>query len=619
MAPAPPLRERLGEFSTPSTAVAASEEAQPSPPQPGGLLDWLVDRINPHYAILLLLPCLLFLINPNWLFQGFGHMDPWYYFGMSIDFPRYFHLGSSYAGERLPWVLPARLFVALFSPVYGWMSFHFCVYCISVLCFYTIIRSLFGVATAFLGAIMMACHPLFIGANGWSYVDSGSIAYLLLSLAAIVYARCARHPFVYIAVAGAFWSAGAFTYPLWWILTPCCALFYWGTADTAFSNDSLPKSPLNRYLASSGYFTIGIALTTCLMVTCHYLIHGSGGGFFYAGNLGMITFHLSVKKEQVNWGSQSYAWLKTAGWIVFPALVFLGSVIALGRHMFLRKRLGRISMGIVLTYVYACVALLYLQVRNTHALEFDYYVSILIPLEFLVLCALVFRVPSNTSTRGLYAVATIAAAIALAPLWRVSFYTPGFEPTLLWHYIVGLMVVTASLFRKNRRVWAGAAIGLSLASFGLVPAYPNQAWSADFNGLASMKRVGEAIQAIDANTPIDKSPVLWLDDFNDPYTVEYRSIMCGLLSHGNSMMRYPAVDPNAKYAPGTELILITRDKGVFESANAAMTRAGMPLRMWKQQIIFGEGSRPSSPVSYWLTFTEVLEAPKVSVAKDKSN
>jgi hypothetical protein len=75
------------------------------------------------------------------------------------------------------------------------------------------------------------------------------------------------------------------------------------------------------------------------------------------------------------------------------------------------------------------------------------------------------------------------------------------------------------------------------------------------------------------------------------------------------MWNYPAVDPTKKYAPGTELILITRDRDVFESANAKMSSAGMPLRMWKQEIISGEGDAPYKPVSYWLTFTDVIAGP----------
>src|SRR5690348_4991877 len=97
------------------TPKSGAMTAKPGPSKPtirelhygrGGFLDWLVDRTNPHYAFLLILPWTLFLLNPNWMFQGLGHMDPWYYFGMSLDFPRYQHLSPSYSNERLTWILP---------------------------------------------------------------------------------------------------------------------------------------------------------------------------------------------------------------------------------------------------------------------------------------------------------------------------------------------------------------------------------------------------------------------------------------------------------------------------------------------------------------------------------
>jgi hypothetical protein len=594
---------------TPATLTPAT---QPSSFQQGWL-DRLTERINPHYAILALLPWLLFLINPNWLFQGLGSMDPWFYFGLSLNFPRYQHLFTSYSAERLTWVVPARLFVALLSPLAGWFVFHVCVYCAATFSLYSIIRRLFDAQTAILTATLMGCHPLFIGSNGWTYVDSGSIAYLALAFAALTSAREARHPSAYVTLAGIFWAAAAYTYPLWWILTPCCALFYWGIAEIDSHSGQSLKYTWNRYRRPVAYFGLGLTITTSLMIVCHYCVHGSGGGFFYGQNLGMITFHLTVKKDQVYWGSQSYNWIRTAGWIVFPVLAMVASIVAPLLHILGRKRLSRSVIGICLTYGYAFLALLYLQLRNTHVMEFDYYTSILIPLEFLVLGALVYRVPHGIAGPMLFLILGASALITIMPLMR-GVFSLGQAHTLVANYIVGFLAMSGGLVWIHERTWAFAAIGLAVASFGLLPAYPSSAWLKDFNGLAATQRIAEAINIIDSNTPANKYPAFWIDNFNDPNAVEYRAIMCASHSHGFSMWRYPDLDPDRKYSPGTELILITRDKDVFESANATMTLVGMPLRMWKQQLVFGEGNEPSIRVSYWLTFTDVL-APESTVPK----
>ena len=54
-----------------------------------------------HYLVILVIPAVLWLINPNWLFQNLGHTDPWYYFGEFWHFPHFQSLLPTYAGERM--------------------------------------------------------------------------------------------------------------------------------------------------------------------------------------------------------------------------------------------------------------------------------------------------------------------------------------------------------------------------------------------------------------------------------------------------------------------------------------------------------------------------------------
>ena len=59
-----------------------------------------------HYLVILVIPAVLWLINPNWLFQNLGHTDPWYYFGEFWHFPHFQSLLPTYAGERMTWIVP---------------------------------------------------------------------------------------------------------------------------------------------------------------------------------------------------------------------------------------------------------------------------------------------------------------------------------------------------------------------------------------------------------------------------------------------------------------------------------------------------------------------------------
>ena len=598
---------------TPPTADVQAEsprqaEEPPPVPKPATRLERFIGRINVHYAILVAVPWLVFLVNPNWIFQGFGHMDPWYYFGMSIDFPRYQLLAPGYSGERLTWVLPSRLFVALFSPIYGWILFHLFVYWTAVFCVYHLLRRLTNARTALIAAVMMACHPLFIASNGWTYLDSGSMAYFAAALAALAASGRARYPVAYVVAAGALWAAGAYNYLLWWLLTPCCVLFYWGLDAVPQERRLLSIAALRYYSRPAIWFGLGIGITTLLMMCGHYMIYGPTSRFFYEQNIIAATFNLGVKKGEAYWGLESYDWIPTAGWIVFPILAFLATCIALAGHLFLGHRLKRYAVGIILMYDYAFLALAYLTYRPNQILQFDYYASILIPLEFLVLGVLVFEKPVAAPRWTLALLLLVAIGISVAPLWHVSFYTFGLQKERLFsRYVIGLAAIVAAFFWRHRWAWAVGMTGLAVAGFGLTPRYPNTAWNWNHNAFGVMKRIVEAVQLVDANTPTGVFPVFWINNYDDPYTVEYRSIMCSLQSHGLSMAHYPEVDPTKRYPAGTELILITRQKDVFEAANSRMTQAGMPLRLRKQYLISGEDRERSARVSYWLTFTDVVD------------
>ena len=563
--------------------------------------DRLIERINRDYVVLLSLPWLIFLINPNWLFQGFGHMDPWYYFGMSIDYPLHQHVSLSYPGERLTWILPSRLVIALFGPIYGWIVFHLCVYWISAFSLYALMRRFAGARTALVTTLMLAVNPLFIGSNGWSYVDSGSIAYFLLTLLAITAAHRARDAWPYLILAGALWAATAYNYLLWWVLTPCCLLFYWATEDPK----SRQISTLRRYAAATASFLAGIALATLLMATCHYLIYGAVARGFYAEHLGAAAFNLGVTGQQVTWGQQDYSWIKIGGWIVFPVVAFLAGIVALIRHYVFGHHLNRLSLGLIASYGYTFLVLVYFTFRPNQVLQFDYYASILMPLEFLVLGVIVFATPS-LSGRYFAAVLAAAVAISLAPLWHVTFYQPGSEKNLLWHYVVALAVIIIVTFWRATPAWALGPIGLAIVSFGLVPRYPSNAWHDVYNGMSEFQRLADAVRCIDANTSPDKLPVLWIDNLHSHDTAEYRAIMCALQVHNISMKTYPEAEPPVKYPAGTELVIVTPEKNIFARANAVATKAGFPLALRKQVLISGEGVQVNQRTSYWLTFADVI-------------
>src|SRR5580704_17855047 len=129
------------------------------------------------FAILLASPVLIFLLNRNWTFQGFGDYDAFYYFGHFIHFPHYQKLSPTYAGERLPWILPGYALVHLLGPIAGELALHFQIWYTSVFSLYQIVTTFSTEQTGFLTAFALGIHPYFLASAGMDYITGPCIAY----------------------------------------------------------------------------------------------------------------------------------------------------------------------------------------------------------------------------------------------------------------------------------------------------------------------------------------------------------------------------------------------------------------------------------------------------------
>jgi len=543
---------------------------------------------------LLLLPWIMFAINPNWPFQSLGSMDPWYYFGEFIHFPHYQRLNPSYAGERLMWILPGFVLAHILSPVYGVLALHMVFYSISVLSLYYLVSRFADPGTALLSSCLLGCHPLFIGANGWSYVDGASIAYLILSFALIAKSTSSRFPRFYMALAGASWASLVYTYIPWVAFTPCCAYLYQSiSGDGHFSFKSLRL----RILPFVSLFTLGFAALTSVLQIVHILLYGVGKGFFFRTNI-ESAFRIGTMKTPWATGNQ---WIYTASWIVFPVLVCLTCIGLLLQHRRGVITLNRPAIACAVIYLYCSAFMVIMTIRPTQLLEFDYFASILIPILFLAMGLTVFRVPEGWQGLQLYLVVAVSCAGSILSLWKIGLYRLALAHGLGPLYAVGIAGALMRLVLPKRSFsWILLLCALSAISFGLVPAYAGFAWKIQYAGIASTRRIGTAVTLIEDHLPSNSYPAFWIDVYNSNLSKEYLAIMCGSLSHGLSMWRYPMVDPGRVYPPGTFLILITQARDVFADANERMSSAGMPLRLYRQDLVSGGG------VSYWLTYLQVL-------------
>jgi len=553
--------------------------------------------------VLMTLPALIFLINPNWLFQDVGNMDPWFYFGGFMHFARYQRLipyappWPGYALERLMWVLPGAILVRIFSPVYGLVALHTLFYWISILSMYFLVKTLTDSRTGMLTACFLGFCPFFIGANGWAYIDSASIAYFLLTLVLIVKATSSRSTRIWPLLAGASCASLVFTNILWVSLVPCFIYFYYMTAyeDVVISL----KSVRERLVPFLTFLLLGAAgLTVCLQIV-HVAIYGPGSGFFFRNNLAKAFEIIGRKTSPASSGN--FHWIWTAGWIVLPALGFLASVGLLIQNKRRAIRLTSPSRAALYIYLYVLAVAVIMTISSFRLLEFDYYADILIAPLFLAMGMTIFRVPESWSDAWFYTLLAACCAVCILPLSRPDLYLTTHIEGLALSYALGvLMVAVCILFPGSTVSQFALMFVFPIVSFGLVPIQPGPAWYMKYDGMGLTRRVASALAAIDRRLPADAYPAFWIDNYDSRYTGEYRAIMCMFLSHSLSMKRYPEIDAERVYRPGTFLILITEKEDIFDAANEKMTGAGMPLSLYGQDLIAESGG------SYWLTYTRVM-------------
>lgn len=570
---------------------------------------WIIDNAWGRWAgtlyryrdaiALLLLPELILAVNPNWPFQDIGSWDPWYYFGGFLHFARYQKLIVNYPAERLMWILPGAILVRILSPVYGLLAVHVLFYSISVFSMYFLVKTFADRRTALLTAFLLGCHPLFLGANGWAYVDSASITYFLLTLAFIVKAKSSRFPWAFLILAGASCASLVFTYILWLSVSPCFVYFYYVTSygDAVVSFKAF-RDRLPRFLV---LFLVGAAgLTACLQII-HAAIYGFGKGFFFQNN--WATALAIIAQKHSPFSSGNFQWVWSASWIVFPVLVLFVSV-----GLSIQDRRGVITLAsqaraAIHIYLYVLAVAVIMTARPVRLLEFDYFASILIPPAFLAMGMTIFRVPTSWGNARFYSLLAVCCIVCVLPLSRPNLYLSARIDGLSFTYALGVVMMAICIVhpRKNSS-WVALMCLFPIVSFALVPTQPGAAWLMQYNGMALTRRVALAVGAIDRRLPLDAYPAFWIDNYDSPNSAEYRAIMCAILSHGFSMQHYPEVDAGLAYRPGTFLILITENKDVFDTASEKMTSAGMPLSLYGQDRISGGGT------SYWLTYVRVLES-----------
>jgi hypothetical protein len=140
-------------------------------------------------GIIALLPIILAIINPNWIFNAWV-IDDYHYLGYQLALPKYVGWSPAdghYFIERISWLLPTYWLRQITSPLVANFIIHLTVYYVAIFSFYAVVNRLYRARIALITTLLLGQFPLFLRSTGNDYVDGFSLALLCLCLMCLTY------------------------------------------------------------------------------------------------------------------------------------------------------------------------------------------------------------------------------------------------------------------------------------------------------------------------------------------------------------------------------------------------------------------------------------------------
>jgi hypothetical protein len=378
--------------------------------------------------LLALLPAGLLAANPRWIWSG-PWRDAWIYYGFFRFARIYLHdFETLYFSSRLSVILPGYLARHLLPAAPANLVLHLALYWTALFALWGVLRSLYGQATALLTATACGVQPAFLLAMGRNLVDGFGITYALLGALFLTLAARGRAWRAWLLLAGAA-AAALVVANLFFGLSAAFLVAYFVGLDRAGR-----RRPWSQ---SAAWFEAGGLAALCVLALVgHYW--GGGRLFFLTATFEFLDdfiAHPSIFKQPYS------AWLPGAVWLIFPVLVLGGAVAALWR--------GRGSPSplrfVQVLYVAFFAAMLAVQLtQHGVTLQFDYYVSMLLPFAFLALGGQLAPVVAELSPRRVWGLALAIAVLGMAAAYtasRSSGFTAGSSLAVLVPLCLGLGLV----------------------------------------------------------------------------------------------------------------------------------------------------------------------------------
>lgn len=551
---------------------------------------------DPGLAALVLLPLGLLALDSDWIFSG-PHRDAWIYYGYfenGVDYLRRFQ--DHYYASRPAVILPGFVLHHLLPTVTANVVLHLAVYWSAVLSFYLVARELFGSRVALLAGIALGCHPYFLRAAGWNYVDGFGIAYFLIALLLLTRTAGSRLWRPLLAAAGAMAAALVSTNLFYGVYLLLLAGYF------LVLNRGRQRIPLLSafFWAASG--TLGT------LVLFGLLAQAAGGRFLYLAT--SFRFLADSVGTPNPFRSPGYGWVPGAVWLVVPVLALLGGAALLVRQPSVRKERALLWCQAQLLLL-ALITLYFQVVGDTAVLQHFYYASLLIPVAFLALAGQISPLVARLPPRGFAALAAGVTLLLIAPLLvpiaRIDPRDFAFGvPALL----AGLGIVAGAGWRDGGRsalltVFVSLALVHLLIRQGGTIFWEFERHGGDGHGLYS--QMGRAVGSLDTFDPSHRVR-LWYD-YEAEDGIVYDAVASVFLLCPNMVnLEFPALASvrmcdGALLAPGVRVAVLSADPSAFEKAEAALRNVGLSARLIRREEI------PGPSRGFTITYLEPEIAP----------
>lgn len=357
------------------------------------------------------------LINRAWMFDPYGWVDQWGYFGAAFFFP---HLGKVMPDHPVNGLIavygPSALFMRVFSPVFANYFRDFLALFISLASIGSVVAKATTKKIGMIIIALMTSYQYFLTTVGSSYTDGAMLFYLSISFALLSWTQSQNGNRQKLGLVG-FGVLYGFM-----VFTAVLGVVYFLVLFLFFSMGKKEEKKILGLLKDLINFlkfsTIGFIVTTFIFQVV-YSTYSSG--FFYSSNIEKF-FGYTVGNQ---YRAPAFSdWLPGATWLVLPGSI---SLSALGCLVIRIPKISRFQFSpidklLILAPLSFTISLFIQLVAHQYSLQFLYF-NQTIPIYFLSLGALVYLIISQRSEEKYWLTLSVFATVVVLLFTRYLDFT----------------------------------------------------------------------------------------------------------------------------------------------------------------------------------------------------